>query len=103
MARIRRRVSGLTEGLPRRARDTVGWDTPARWAMSREVALARVVIGTGSFEPATALQRADMMPWGPPYCARRPGCDRIGASPPAGCRRAPVQGGPRRTPAERAT
>ena len=38
MARMRLRVSSLTIGLPRSARDTVGWDTPARWAMSSEVA-----------------------------------------------------------------
>src|SRR5689334_10849788 len=36
---MRRRVSSLTSGLPRRARDTVDWETPARWAMSKEVAL----------------------------------------------------------------
>src|ERR1051325_7891019 len=36
---MRSRVSSLTSGLPRRARDTVDWETPARWAMSKEVAL----------------------------------------------------------------
>src|SRR5690606_41949751 len=38
------RVSGLTDGLPRRARETVGWETPARWAMSSEVAFPRMVM-----------------------------------------------------------
>src|SRR5690606_10257964 len=47
MARIRCRVSALTIGLPRSARDTVGWETPARWAISREVALPRMVISAG--------------------------------------------------------
>src|SRR5690349_5476567 len=37
---MRSRVSSLTSGLPRRARDTVAWETPARWAMSIDVALA---------------------------------------------------------------
>src|SRR5688572_4727657 len=36
---MRRRVSSLTIGLPRNARDTVGCDTPARYAMSCEVGL----------------------------------------------------------------
>src|SRR5690606_28020795 len=35
----RLRVSALTSGLPRSTRDTVACDTPARWAMSIEVAL----------------------------------------------------------------
>jgi len=35
---IRNRVSSLTSGLPRNARDTVDWETPARWAMSNDVA-----------------------------------------------------------------
>src|SRR5690606_2713487 len=42
MAMIRRRVSSFTIGLPRRARDTVGWDTPARCAISSEVAFPRM-------------------------------------------------------------
>src|SRR3954447_11893503 len=36
---MRLRVSSLTVGLPRKARDTVGWETPARYAISFEVAL----------------------------------------------------------------
>src|SRR5690349_6746458 len=34
---MRLRVSRLTTGLPRKARETVGWDTPARNAMSKDV------------------------------------------------------------------
>jgi len=34
---MRRRVSSFTSGLPRSARDTVDWETPARWAISNEV------------------------------------------------------------------
>src|SRR5690349_5476720 len=34
---MRLRVSRLTTGLPRRARETVGWETPARNAMSNDV------------------------------------------------------------------
>jgi hypothetical protein len=34
---MRLRVSTLTTGLPRNARDTVGWLTPARNAMSKDV------------------------------------------------------------------
>src|SRR6187431_3000566 len=34
---MRLRVSRLTTGLPRNARETVGWDTPARNAMSNDV------------------------------------------------------------------
>src|SRR5260370_12545450 len=37
---MRRRVSSLTVGLPRKARETVDCETPARYAMSIDVALA---------------------------------------------------------------
>src|SRR3569623_2198708 len=37
---MRARASSRTSGLPRRARDTVAWETPARWAMSIDVASA---------------------------------------------------------------
>lgn len=52
MARMRLRVSSLTIGLPRSARDTVGWETPARWAMSSEVALPRIGAMTVGFSVA---------------------------------------------------
>src|SRR5689334_10991900 len=41
---MRSRVSSLTNGLPRRARDTVAWETPARWAMSMDVALCLLTL-----------------------------------------------------------
>ena len=41
---MRRRVSSLTIGLPRRARDTVGCETPARYAMSMDVVLPCIPI-----------------------------------------------------------
>src|SRR5690606_19754241 len=54
MARIRLRVSSLTIGLPRRARETVGCETPARYAMSSDVGLprTRVVMAPSCHGPA---------------------------------------------------
>src|SRR5581483_6838593 len=43
---MRERVISLTIGLPRSARDTVGWDTPARCAMTSDVAFSLVRIAT---------------------------------------------------------
>src|SRR5688572_30125961 len=37
MSSMRLRVSALTDGLPRKARETVGCETPARYAMSNDV------------------------------------------------------------------
>src|SRR5579884_2040387 len=37
---MRARVASLTIGLPRSARDTVGWDTPARCAITSDVAFS---------------------------------------------------------------
>jgi hypothetical protein len=47
---MRERVASLTIGLPRNARETVGWDTPAKWAMTSDVALSlgRIVMTTSS-------------------------------------------------------
>src|SRR5690242_3093097 len=50
---MRSRVSSLTSGLPRRARDTVAWDTPARWAMSIDVALALLTAAEPLVRPAS--------------------------------------------------
>src|SRR4051794_14849528 len=59
MAWMRLRVSSLTIGLPRRARDTVGWETPARCAISSEVALPLIVMAPWSQKyPAQAWRAA---------------------------------------------
>src|SRR4051794_24300727 len=42
---MRLRVSRLTTGLPRNARDTVGCDTPARNAMSKDVGFSCIECG----------------------------------------------------------
>src|SRR5690349_12793176 len=41
---MRSRVSSLTSGLPRSARETVACETPARWAMSMDVALCLLTL-----------------------------------------------------------
>ena len=46
-ASTRSRVSSLTDGLPLSARLTVGWETPARAAMSNEVGRRVLILGKG--------------------------------------------------------
>jgi hypothetical protein len=45
---MRFRVFEFTSGLFLRARETVAWDTPARWAISNEVVLPEPIIFTGN-------------------------------------------------------
>src|SRR6185369_14335123 len=62
---MRLRVSRLTTGEPRRARDTVGWLTPARNAMSKDVGLSGIDCdascaapsGKGAMMPGAACQK----------------------------------------------
>src|SRR3989344_1413668 len=63
MRSILARVAALTDLLPRSARDTVGWETPARYAVSKLGGLAegwRPIIVSLSWRPVRR----------PPTCSR---------------------------------
>src|SRR5690349_18088789 len=64
---MRLRVSRLTTGLPRRARETVGWLTPARKAISKDVGFSAMNCGAGATPPTgDAIM---LSPWDKSYCA----------------------------------